>query len=175
MRMFLFAAAITASSFGVFSYSLAAIGAFSPSETAEATRSEMDLALEGAICNAEPTQPAAHSHAQIEVSKEGPMPTVTHLVFPDEVDGYNVQILLENFDFTPAAINREIVANSGHGHLYINGEKYGRIYSEWIHVPSDKLRPGPNVVSVTLNANDHSEWAVNGATLQSSVTVNVSY
>lgn len=113
----------------------------------------------------------AHDHPLREVAVGTPVPTVTHLVFPDAMDGYNIQILTSNFTFTPAGINRAVVEGEGHAHLYVNGSKVSRIYGSWIHLPSAALAAGVNVVSVTLNANDHSEWAQDGVAIASSVQV----
>lgn len=112
-----------------------------------------------------------HSHPMREVAAGLPVPAVTHLVFPDAMDGYNIQILTENFTFTPSAINRDIVPNEGHAHLYVNGEKVLRVYGRWVHLPASFLVTGANVVTVTLNANDHSEWANDGMAIGSSVIV----
>lgn len=112
-----------------------------------------------------------HHHPVRNVSLNEMAPTITHLVFPDKMDGYNVQLLTENFRFTPAAINREVVSNSGHAHLYVNGKKVSRIYSNWFHLPSKWLKPGVNYVTVSLNANDHSEWAIDETAIASTVRV----
>ena len=114
---------------------------------------------------------AAHQHPPREVSAELPLPSVTHLMFPDVMGGYNVQILPNNFNFTPAAINRAPQDNEGHAHIYVNGVKIARVYSSWYHLSDDFLNPGENEVSVTLNANDHSEWTVNGIPVASTVKV----
>ena len=114
---------------------------------------------------------AAHQHPPLEVSAELPLPSVTHLVFHDAMGGYNVQILPNNFSFTPAAINRAPQFNEGHAHIYVNGEKIARVYSSWYHLSDGLLNPGENEVSVTLNANDHSEWAVSGVPIASMVKV----
>lgn len=114
---------------------------------------------------------AMHQHPPREVSPDLPLPGVTHLMFPDAVDGYNVQILTRNFTFTPAAINRAPEDNEGHAHIYVNGVKIARVYSTWYHLSGALLRPGDNDVSVTLNANDHSEWAVDGKPISSVVRV----
>lgn len=113
----------------------------------------------------------AHDHPLLNVPTDAPIPTVTHLVFPDAMDGYNFQIITQNFTFTPAAINSTPVANEGHAHLYVNGQKISRIYGNWVHLPASLLVDGPNAVSITLNANDHSEWAVDGAAISSTVIV----
>lgn len=113
----------------------------------------------------------AHDHPLLEVSETAPAPSVTHLVFPDPMGGYNIQILTDNFKITPASINDAPVENEGHAHLYVNGEKYTRIYSNWFHLPAAALVDGVNVVSVTLNANDHSQWSIGGVPIASNVRV----
>lgn len=113
----------------------------------------------------------AHQHPALEVSAQAPTPNVTHLVFPDVMGGYNVQILSSNFTFTPAAINRPPEDNEGHAHIYVNGAKVARVYSNWFHLSDSLLNAGENEVRVTLNANNHSEWAVNGVPISSVVQV----
>ena len=113
----------------------------------------------------------SHAHPVLNVSDTSLTPSVNHLVFPDAMDGYNVQIMTQNFKFTPASINRAVVENEGHAHIYVNGEKIARVYSNWYHLSTDLFKSGVNLVSVTLNANDHSEWAVNNETIASTVRV----
>lgn len=125
----------------------------------------------GADMPAEIDAGMTHNHPLLEVAADLPVPTITHLIFPDEMDGYNVQILTQNFTFTPSAINNDVVANEGHAHLYINGEKISRVYGNWVHIPSSLLVTGANAVSVTLNGNDHSEWAKDGKSIGSTVIV----
>lgn len=112
-----------------------------------------------------------HQHPPREVSAERPQPSVTHLIFPDVRGGYNIQILPVNFRFTPAAINRAPQHNEGHAHIYVNGVKVARVYSTWYHLSGASLASGENEVRVTLNANDHSEWTVNGVPVSSTVKV----
>ena len=114
---------------------------------------------------------AIHQHPPLAVSQDAPVPTVTHLVFPDPMGGYNVQILTRNFQFTPANINRDPQDNEGHAHIYINDVKYARIYSDWFNLPASALLPGENQVKVTLNANNHSEWSVDDIPVSSTVSV----
>ncbi|MEM1287656.1 MAG: hypothetical protein AAGH60_04835 [Pseudomonadota bacterium] len=87
----------------------------------------------------------------------------------DVLSGWNVFLDLDNFAFTPAEVNGENRPNVGHGHVYVNGEKHGRLYAEAFHLGS---LPGGDVeIMVTLNANDHSNWALNGKPIASTVTV----
>jgi hypothetical protein len=114
---------------------------------------------------------AMHQHPPREVSPDLSAPSLTHLMFPDAMDGYNIQILPRTFTFTPAAINRPAQDNEGHAHVYVNGVKIARVYAAWYHLPSAVLQAGDNDVTVTLNANDHSEWSENGVVISSTVVV----
>lgn len=99
---------------------------------AMADMSDMDMSAAG----------AAHQHPLRNVPLDAPMPSVTHLVFPDTMDGYNVQIMPRNFTFTPAAINREVQDNEGHAHIYVNDVKISRVYGSWFHLASTIFQPG---------------------------------
>ena len=94
-----------------------------------------------------------------------------HLNAASPLSLYVHHMSLGNFTFTPSAINKDPVDNEGHAHLYINGEKITRVYGNWVHIPSSLLVTGPNAVSVTLNGNDHSEWARDGKSISSTVIV----
>ncbi|MBU2936505.1 MULTISPECIES: hypothetical protein [Pacificibacter] len=136
------------------------------------TDQEMSGMMMEDMCSANISDMAAmHQHPLRSVSPNLPVPTVSHLVFPDAMDGYNIQILTKNYEFTPAAINREAVDNEGHAHIYVNGTKISRVYSNWFHLPSSYLQPGDNLITVTLNANDHSEWAIGDTQIASTVRV----
>ncbi len=112
-----------------------------------------------------------HQHTPREVSADVLSPSVNHLMFPDMMDGYNIQILTNNFTFTPANINRAPVDNEGHAHIYVNGIKIARVYGNWYHLSGALLQPGENDIRVTLNANDHGEWTVDGIPVSSVVRV----
>ncbi len=98
-------------------------------------------------------------------------PTLSLEAVPDSMDGYNVHLVTTNFRFTPETAGKSAVNGRGHGHIYVNGVKIGRVYSEWYHVSADKLASGNNVIEVTLNADDHSEWTVMGAHISAKTTV----
>jgi len=114
---------------------------------------------------------AMHQHPPRAVREGLPVPAVNHLMFPDVMGGYNVQIMTQNFTFTPAAINRAPQDNEGHAHIYVNDVKIARIYGNWYHLPAETLTAGDNEVRVTLNANDHGEWAVDGVPISSTVNI----
>lgn len=112
-----------------------------------------------------------HSHPPRPVNLDLPLPELELQILPDAMDGYNLQLLPKNFAFTPARINQPVRDNEGHAHLYINGQKVARLYGYWFHLPSQLLITGTNHISVTLNANDHSEWTLNDVAIAATVRV----
>ncbi|MCO4839679.1 hypothetical protein LY10_00064 [Planktotalea frisia] len=67
---------------------------------------QMDISDLDHDVSAMASEGAEHDHP---VRPVDPIPSVTHLAYPDAMDGYNVQILTPNFAFTPAAINLDVV------------------------------------------------------------------
>ena len=96
-------------------------------------------------------------------------PTVEVLVTEDAKSGYNIKIMTTKFKFTPDNVNGNNVVGEGHAHLYVGDEKIGRLYGPDFHYNGSF--EGSETFRVTLNANDHSEYAVNGSTIESEVTV----
>lgn len=107
----------------------------------------------------------AHQHDQQEIQSEQ-IPTLSVEVYPDAKSGYNIKLITENFIFTPERVNTENIENQGHAHIYINNEKVARVYSEWFHIDNHHLSTDINELRVTLNANDHSEWSLDGEPLE---------
>lgn len=112
-----------------------------------------------------------HAHEMVAVADGSPVPTVAIEAIADSKDGYNLAIRTENFTFSPADVGGESVANEGHAHLYVNSTKVARVYSNWYHLEADALQAGENTVRVTLNTNDHGEWAVDGEAVADAITV----
>lgn len=116
----------------------------------------------------EPSSAAAetamsHSHdMKYEVSAKD-APKVEFVVTEDKKSGYNIKVLATDFVFTPENVNGENVMGEGHAHLYIDGEKVARLYSPYYHW--DGSFEGTKEFKVTLNANDHSEYAVDGESI----------
>jgi hypothetical protein len=113
----------------------------------------------------------AHDHEMLEVNEDAPIPAIGVDILDDKKSGYNLYLQLENFNFTPENVNQSPVDNEGHAHLFVNGEKIMRVYSQWIHIGNDRLDPGENEVVITLNANDHSEYVLNGEHIEARLTL----
>lgn len=118
-----------------------------------------------------PQQTDHHMHAMLEVSEESPIPAVSITAEEDIKDGYNVHIVTENFIFAPEHVNDEPIEGEGRAHVFVNGEKVARVYGEWFHLGATHFKRGENEIRVTLNANDHSEWIVDGERLEDRLTV----
>ena len=99
----------------------------------------------------------AHSHGMYMVEADQ-APTVTLNVTEDAKSGWNIRIDTTKFEFAPQNVNDENVLGEGHAHLYVDGEKIARLYGPDFHY--DGSFDGTKTFRVTLNANDHSEYAV---------------
>jgi hypothetical protein len=110
-------------------------------------------------------------HAMTEIDTTVPVPTVQVEALKDTKGGYNIHVTTTNYAFTPEAVNTDPVPNTGHAHVYVNGMKVARLYGEWFNLPADVFQKGDNLIEVTLNANDHSEWSRDGEHIAGSVIV----
>lgn len=98
-------------------------------------------------------------------------PQVELTAAADAESGWNLHLATKRFRFTPEQVNQQVTPNAGHAHLYVDGEKLTRIYGPWFHLPPDMLPEGGHTLTVHLNANDHSAWAVNGTPVSDTTTV----
>jgi hypothetical protein len=111
----------------------------------------------------------AHPHDTKYEVQSDTAPKVELVVSEDAKSGYNVKIIAKDFVFTPENANEKNVIGQGHAHLYVDGVKVARVYGNYFHYPEDF--EGSKEFRVTLNANDHSEYAINGDTIDSTVIV----
>ncbi len=112
--------------------------------------------------------PHEHSHPMYEVDATN-APTVELMVEEDAKSGWNVHIMTTNFTFTPENVNGENVDGEGHAHLYVDGEKITRLYGNYFYY--DGEFEGTETFRVTLNTNDHSDYAVDGEVIAAEVEV----
>lgn len=96
--------------------------------------------------------------------------TVSATVTPDAKAGANLQVTTSGFAWAPARASSMHVEGEGHAHVYVDGEKVGRLYGEWLHLSLD---PGEHEVRVTLNGNDHGDYLVGGEPVAAVATVTV--
>ncbi len=82
-----------------------------------------------------------------------PPPSIEMDVTPTDGGGWRVELMTENFTFDEEQDPPVHVPGHGHGHLYIDGLKIGRMYAPVAEF--GRLPPGRYTVSVSLNTNTH--------------------
>jgi len=102
-------------------------------------------------------------------------PTIDLSVTPDAMGGFNVQIKTTNFIWAPENASGMHMDGEGHAHIYVDGEKLGRVYGEWYHLntKSAGLSEGIHTVMVDLNGNDHAPYAIEGTPIQAMAEIDV--
>ena len=98
-------------------------------------------------------------------------PTVDIKVTPDKMGGFNLQTTTDNFTWAPQHASGDTVPGEGHAHVYVDGEKVTRVYSEWHFIGPMVMEPGEHEVTVTLNGNDHNQYSADGEPVEATVTV----
>ncbi|MEN8896805.1 MAG: hypothetical protein ABF248_12080 [Yoonia sp.] len=115
---------------------------------------------------------AGHGDTGHDMSKlvpwTGPAPTIALAVSNDMGRAMNLFIDLSGFTFTPETVNTDPVAGTGHAHVYVDGVKKARVYAPWMHLAD---APSGSTVRVTLNANDHTGWGIDGQPIAAEITV----
>lgn len=110
-------------------------------------------------------------HPQFEVPAGTPAPEVMIHATKDTTGGWNLHFMTKNFTFTPELAGQPDVMGEGHGHLYVNGKKVARVYGNWFHLNVEK---GVNKVKVSLNTNQHKDYAVDGKVITSEIELDES-
>ena len=124
-----------------------------------------------AIEHSESDEHAMSHETIVEVPAGTSAPTVGLEVTQDPSGSWNARITTNNFRFAPEHVSLENVMGEGHAHIYVDGVKVNRVYGNWYHLGA--LSEGEHEVSVSLNANDHSSYAVDGEKITDVVTVTV--
>jgi len=103
---------------------------------------------------------------------EDPAPTLAFgpaTVF--DASGGTATLVTEHFDFARTSEGTAHVPGQGHGHIYLNGLKLGRLYGNSLQLGA--LSPGPYVLRVTLNTNDHRAYMSNGAPVAAEIAFEI--
>jgi hypothetical protein len=112
-----------------------------------------------------------HGHGMMAIPDGQPVPSVQLIVHEDSMQGWNLELQVENFQFAPEHLDQPSTTTEGHAHLYVNGIKVARLYSNWYHL--SELPPGVNEVTVSLNTNGHETLTFNNQPIQDTVTIDV--
>lgn len=111
-----------------------------------------------------------HGHGAYELPECEGNPSVVVTATPDAVSGINIHLEIDQFYLAPLNVSTAHQAGEGHAHVYLDGVKLGRVYTEWIHISAE---PGNHTVQITLNSNDHSDLSINGVQVEHTVAVTV--
>lgn len=109
----------------------------------------------------------SHEHS-IVTAWTGPEPTIAIALMPEGNGAFNLRIDETGFIFAPEHVNQATVQGEGHAHVYLDGVKIARIYSQWAHLT--EIKSG-SILRVTLHANDHTAWGYNGQPVAAEVVV----
>ena len=112
-----------------------------------------------------------HEHGMLPVDDWANPPTIAARIFKDPESGWNLHVMTTNFVFNAAAAGYDNVEGEGHAHIYVNGDKLGRLYGDWYHIGG--LSAGQHHVKVSLNANDHSALHRDGEELAAHVLISI--
>jgi uncharacterized membrane protein YphA (DoxX/SURF4 family) len=124
-------------------------------------KSKSDLLYEWAVYDATTNNPMTkHSTRMVDVSDSKHIPEITLMeVIEEPMEmGYNLHVELKNWAFTPEKAGKPYQENQGHIHIYIDGQKAGRMYSNWYYL--GKLSKGRHKIAITINGDDHTAFTI---------------
>lgn len=104
--------------------------------------------------------PDGHSSRMLDVSNSEKIPkfiTMEIIEEPEEM-GYDIHVELDNWTFTPEQVGKPYTENQGHIHVYVDGKKAGRMYTNWFYL--GKLAKGKHKVAITINGDDHTAFTI---------------
>lgn len=110
----------------------------------------------------------AHEHDMYEYTDHETVPTVEVFATEDSKQGWNIHIETTNFTFAPKEVGKENKPGYGHAHVFVNGEKWGRVYGSDVYM-SD-LKAGDEL-KVVLSTNDHKTYMHDGEEVMSYLIV----
>ena len=89
----------------------------------------------------------------------------------DAAGGIDVHVETVGFRFAPEQVDQAHVPGVGHAHIYMDGEKLGRVFEPDYRI--EVAPAGEREIRVSLNTNDHSELVFDGKKIEATVTVYV--
>lgn len=110
-------------------------------------------------------------HDELLAVSQEQAPELALSLIADPMSGWNLQIETTKFFFAPQNASKPHIDGEGHAHIYINGEKVARHYSNWYHIA--QLPSGENTIKVSLNSNDHRQLAIGDKPIEQSLIIKV--
>lgn len=119
-----------------------------------------------------PHDHGAHSHGDAgQVAWAGDAPQMAIEVVEDPKSGYNALITIDGMTLSAENVNGDYVDGEGHLHLFVNGQKVGRLYGDATHIPV--LPVGEVEITVGAFANDHRAYSIDGEPIEVSTSIMV--
>ena len=103
-----------------------------------------------------------------QVGEGEPAPNISLKATKTET-GWKVSVTSEDFDFTPNLVDGPHVPGTGHGHIYLNGLKLGRLYLAETTI--GHLPAGQHEIRVTLSTNDHRAYVIGDVPVTASIRI----
>lgn len=85
--------------------------------------------------------------------------------------GWQLTAKVSDFAFDRENVDGDHIPGTGHGHLYLNGLKLGRVYHETVNI--GRLPKGTHKVRLTLNTNNHRIYMVDGKPVTATAEIKV--
>ncbi|MDO3387432.1 hypothetical protein QWI17_16440 [Gilvimarinus sp. SDUM040013] len=117
--------------------------------------------------------PADHEHAMRQIPEGSTLPSLSLALHRDTKSGFNLAIQTKDFYLEPpelASDNQGLILE-GHAHIFINGEKIYRAYSQHIHLPAELFDEGINQIMVSLNDHEHNTWSKGSRMVMSTLVI----
>lgn len=110
-----------------------------------------------------------HVHNGDTVLEAGSDMSVELRIEDDPVGGWNLFLDTSGFTWAPEHAGLATVDGEGHAHLFIDGQKVGRIYGPAIYLAA--LNPGRHTVTVSLHGNNHAAYQLGGVPVAATTSV----
>ena len=95
--------------------------------------------------------------------------SVKAVAHPDELGGYNLQVIPAGLRFAGAKAGESHVPGEGHAYVSIDGEHHSRLYTDWLKLPP--LEPGMHEITVALANNAYQPYHWQGRPVAATITV----
>ena len=110
--------------------------------------------------------------AQLSPTETLDAATLEMTVEADAKAGFNLLTQTDGFTFAPEDASEDHVAGEGHAHIYVDGEKLTRLYTNDYYLGD--LSEGSHEIKVELNTNDHRPYVdAAGDPITASTTIDV--
>lgn len=103
-----------------------------------------------------------------EVGDGEPAPEIA-LAAEQTETGWTITVQSYDFEFTPDLADGPHVPGTGHGHIYLNGLKLGRLYTASKNIGA--LPSGEHEIRVTLSTNDHRAYVADDTPVTASIRI----